>query len=68
MLAKLEKFKQSISAKPFTSSSEPGDNEEEEDVSDWKKVKLKFAPGSGKVKSLKVPSHLSEVLMDVVLH
>uniref|UniRef100_A0A1J3JZ12 Peptidyl-prolyl cis-trans isomerase CYP57 n=1 Tax=Noccaea caerulescens TaxID=107243 RepID=A0A1J3JZ12_NOCCA len=53
VLAKLEKFKQSISAKPFTSSSEPGDNEEEEDVSDWKKVKLKFAPGSGKDKMRK---------------
>ncbi|CAA7025482.1 unnamed protein product [Microthlaspi erraticum] len=53
VLAKLEKFKQSISAKPFTSSSEPGDNEEEEDVSDWKKVKLKFAPGSGKDKRRK---------------
>lgn len=62
MLAKLEKFKQSISAKPFTSSSEPGDNEdEEEDVSDWKKVKLKFAPGSGKVNSLTVPSILTLV-------
>lgn len=57
MLAKLEKFKQSISAKPFTSSnepvaftssSEPVDNKEE-DLSDWKKVKLKFAPERGKV-------------------
>lgn len=48
MLAKLEKFKQSIAAKPFGSSSEPGDNMEE-DVSDWKKVKLKFAPEHGKV-------------------
>lgn len=52
MLAKLEKFKQSISAKPFTSSSEPVDNKEE-DVSDWKKVKLKFGPEHGKVKSLR---------------
>lgn len=51
VLAKLEKFKQSISAKPFgSSSSEPGGgNIEEEDVSDWKKVKLKFAPEHGKV-------------------
>lgn len=57
MLAKLEKFKQSISAKPFTlsskpvamtSSSEPVDNKEE-DLSDWKNVKLKFAPERGKV-------------------
>lgn len=49
MLAKLEKFKQSISAKPFgSSSSEPG-GDTEEDVSDWKKVKLKFAPEHGKV-------------------
>jgi len=57
VLAKLEKFKQSISAKPFTSSnepvvltssSEPVDNKEE-DLSDWKNVKLKFAPERGKV-------------------
>lgn len=49
VLAKLEKFKQSISAKPFgSSSSEPG-GDTEEDVSDWKKVKLKFAPEHGKV-------------------
>lgn len=58
VLAKLEKFKQSISAKPFTSSnepvvltssSEPVDNKEE-DLSDWKNVKLKFAPERGKDK------------------
>ncbi|CAH8378033.1 unnamed protein product [Eruca vesicaria subsp. sativa] len=51
VLAKLEKFKQSISAKPFgsSSSSEPGGgNTEEEDVSDWKNVNLKFAPEHGK--------------------
>ncbi|KFK29908.1 hypothetical protein AALP_AA7G194000 [Arabis alpina] len=53
VLAKLEKFKQSISAKPFTSSSEPVEDDKEEDVSDWKKVKLKFAPEHGKDKMRK---------------
>ncbi|XP_010447295.1 PREDICTED: peptidyl-prolyl cis-trans isomerase CYP57-like [Camelina sativa] len=66
VLAKLEKFKQSLSAKPFTSTSKPGaltpksepgvltpssepvDNKEE-DLSDWKNVKLNFAPGKDKM-------------------
>ncbi|XP_024005906.1 peptidyl-prolyl cis-trans isomerase CYP57 isoform X2 [Eutrema salsugineum] len=66
VLAKLEKFKQSISAKPFTSSSEPGDNKEE-DVSDWKKVKLKFAPESGKDKMSRKDDPDAYVVVDPLL-
>ncbi|XWS26439.1 hypothetical protein CRYUN_Cryun26dG0032600 [Craigia yunnanensis] len=45
VLAKLEKFKQSISTKPEASSSEPG-GVHNEDLSDWKAVRLEFAPGT----------------------
>ncbi|MBA0568223.1 hypothetical protein Golob_005731 [Gossypium lobatum] len=43
VLAKLEKFKQSISTKPAASSSKPEDGDKE-DLSDWKAVRLEFAP------------------------
>ncbi|XVF35306.1 hypothetical protein REPUB_Repub18cG0134100 [Reevesia pubescens] len=43
ILAKLEKFKQSISTKSAISSSEPG-GDDNEDLSDWKAVRLAFAP------------------------
>ncbi|CAE6162653.1 unnamed protein product [Arabidopsis arenosa] len=75
VLAKLEKFKQSISAKPFTSSnepvaftssSEPVDNKEE-DLSDWKKVKLKFAPERGKDKMSRRDDPDAYVVVDPLL-
>ncbi|KAL1219551.1 Peptidyl-prolyl cis-trans isomerase CYP57 [Cardamine amara subsp. amara] len=66
VLAKLEKFKQSISAKPFTSSSEPVDNKEE-DLSDWKKVKLKFAPERGKDKMSRKDDPDAYVVVDPLL-
>ncbi|XVE97710.1 hypothetical protein REPUB_Repub03eG0042400 [Reevesia pubescens] len=44
VLAKLEKFKQSISTKPAASSSEPRGGGDNEDFSDWKAVRLAFAP------------------------
>lgn len=48
MLAKLEKFKNTISAESVESNSKArGGNDE--DLSDWAGVKLKFAPESGKV-------------------
>lgn len=48
MLAKLEKFKNTISTKSVESNSKAqGGNDE--DLSDWAGVKLKFASGSGKV-------------------
>ncbi|KAL1222340.1 Peptidyl-prolyl cis-trans isomerase CYP57 [Cardamine amara subsp. amara] len=66
VLAKLEKFKQSISAKPFTSSSEPVDNKEE-DLSDWKKVKLKFAPERRKDKMSRKDDPDAYVVVDPLL-
>ncbi|XVF89055.1 hypothetical protein PTKIN_Ptkin19aG0100200 [Pterospermum kingtungense] len=45
VLAKLEKFKQSISKKPEASSSEV-EEVDNEDLSDWKAVRLEFAPGT----------------------
>lgn len=51
VLAKLEMFKKSVSAKPNDLSNKSGDGEGE-DVSDWKAVRLKFAPESGKVRTL----------------
>ncbi|KAL5783474.1 hypothetical protein ACOSP7_008503 [Xanthoceras sorbifolium] len=47
VLAKLEKFKSGIVAKPNVSSSNTGGSEDE-DVSDWKTVRLKFTPEHGK--------------------
>ncbi|GAB4837068.1 cytochrome P450 monooxygenase 57 [Ancistrocladus abbreviatus] len=49
VLAKLEKFKKTFAAKPVASlgESEGGDNE---DLSDWRSHRLKFAPESGKDK------------------
>ncbi|XVE70881.1 hypothetical protein DITRI_Ditri10aG0105800 [Diplodiscus trichospermus] len=43
VLTKLEKFKQSISTKSAASSNEPGGGDNE-DLSDWKAVRLEFAP------------------------
>ncbi|KAE8664377.1 Peptidyl-prolyl cis-trans isomerase CYP57 [Hibiscus syriacus] len=43
VLAKLEKFKQSVLTKPIASSGEPG-GDDNEDLSDWKAVRLQFAP------------------------
>ena len=48
MLAKLEKFKATISAKPVESNSKPQGGKGE-DLSDWAGVKLKFATEPGKV-------------------
>lgn len=51
VLAKLEKFKKALSEKntPTTGGSEDVNNE---DLSDWRSVNLKFTPESGKVSSL----------------
>ncbi|KAF3447291.1 hypothetical protein FNV43_RR12473 [Rhamnella rubrinervis] len=46
VLAKLEKFKKAISEKSVAPTSESGGNNE--DMSDWGAVGLKFAPESGK--------------------
>ncbi|PWA89666.1 cyclophilin-like peptidyl-prolyl cis-trans isomerase family protein [Artemisia annua] len=43
MLAKLERFRASMFSKPASPKSEPKDKSEE-DLSDWKHAKLKFAP------------------------
>ncbi|GLT97244.1 hypothetical protein SLE2022_148170 [Rubroshorea leprosula] len=43
VLAKLEKFKQSVSAKPVASNDESGGGHRE-DLSDWASARLKFAP------------------------
>ncbi|CAN8327136.1 unnamed protein product [Cochlearia groenlandica] len=66
VLAKLEKFKQSITAKPLASSSEPVD-EKEEDVSDWKKAKLKFAPERNKDKMSRKDDPDAYVVVDPLL-
>lgn len=47
VLAKLENFKAAFSGKPLASSSESGGGNRE-DLSDWKSIKLEFAPESGK--------------------
>uniref|UniRef100_A0A2P2K2L6 Uncharacterized protein MANES_03G050500 n=1 Tax=Rhizophora mucronata TaxID=61149 RepID=A0A2P2K2L6_RHIMU len=47
VLAKLEKFKKTISAKAIASNSESG-RAGREDLSDWSTVRLKFEPESGK--------------------
>lgn len=51
VLAKLEKFKSGIAAKSNKSASDTGDTKDE-DLSDWKTVRLKFAPDHGKVRLL----------------
>lgn len=51
VLAKLEKFKNSISAKATTTTVE-SKHVNDEELSDWKSVNLKFAPASGKVSFL----------------
>lgn len=48
MLARLERFKNAISAKSVESNSEAGGGYDE-DLSDWTGVKLKFATESRKV-------------------
>lgn len=48
MLAKLEKFKATMSSKSVGADGESGGHKDE-DLSDWTKVKLKFEPQSGKV-------------------
>ncbi|XP_027330419.1 peptidyl-prolyl cis-trans isomerase CYP57 isoform X2 [Abrus precatorius] len=47
VLAKLEKFKNSLSAKA-TSTAGESENVNNEELSDWRDVTLKFAPESGK--------------------
>lgn len=44
-------FKKSVSAKPNDLSNKSGGGEDE-DLSDWKAVRLTFAPEHGKVRSL----------------
>ncbi|CAN8229612.1 unnamed protein product [Cochlearia groenlandica] len=66
VLAKLEKFKQSISAKPFTRSNEPVEIKEE-DLSDWKKVKLEFALERGKDKMSRKDDPDAYVVVDPLL-
>lgn len=46
-MAKLANFKKAISGKPATSSAESGGGND--DLSDWKSVRLKFTPEPGKV-------------------
>ncbi|XP_062159362.1 peptidyl-prolyl cis-trans isomerase CYP57 [Alnus glutinosa] len=46
VLAKLEKFKVTMSGKPMVSGSGSGDGNDE--LSDWKAVRLKFGPEPGK--------------------
>lgn len=55
LLAKLEKFKTSLSSKetPTTAESKHVNDEE---LSDWKSVSLKFSPAAGKVSFL-LPFH-----------
>lgn len=48
MLARLEKFKKALSVESTVSRSEP-EGGGDDNVSDWKDVRLKFAPDSGKV-------------------
>ncbi|KAL1353395.1 hypothetical protein HN51_017346 [Arachis hypogaea] len=48
VLAKLEKFKNSLSAKSAPKASESSDVVDDKELSDWKSVGLKFAPESGK--------------------
>ncbi|XP_061355882.1 peptidyl-prolyl cis-trans isomerase CYP57 isoform X3 [Gastrolobium bilobum] len=47
VLAKLEKFTNALSAKAAPTTGESGDNNGEE-LSDWKRASLNFAPDSGK--------------------
>uniref|UniRef100_A0A166ERV7 PPIase cyclophilin-type domain-containing protein n=1 Tax=Daucus carota subsp. sativus TaxID=79200 RepID=A0A166ERV7_DAUCS len=49
VLAKLEKFKATMSSKSVGADGESGGHKDE-DLSDWTKVKLKFEPQSGKMK------------------
>ena len=48
VLARLEKFRKNVLEleKPVEPSSETGSGGADEDVSDWKSVRLKFAPDS----------------------
>lgn len=46
-MAKLEKFKKGFSGKPEPSNAESGGGND--DLSDWKSVRLKFTPEPGKV-------------------
>ncbi|KAL2318016.1 hypothetical protein Fmac_031892 [Flemingia macrophylla] len=65
VLAKLEKFKSSLSAKatPPTDESEDVKNEE---LSDWKEVTLKFAPETGKWKNMPTCENSWESLSKMV--
>lgn len=49
VLAKLEKFKQGIFGNPEPQSNESGGSSNDEDLSDWTTMKLKFPPEHGKV-------------------
>lgn len=62
VLTKLEKFKASMSSKPIGSNGESGGGNNE-DLSDWTKVKLKFAPQPGKDNMSR-----SENVNDYVVH
>ncbi|XP_030490291.1 peptidyl-prolyl cis-trans isomerase CYP57 [Cannabis sativa] len=46
VLARLEKFRKNVIQKPAEPSSKTGSGGTDEDVSDWKAVRLKFAPDS----------------------
>ncbi|KAK9946244.1 hypothetical protein M0R45_011718 [Rubus argutus] len=47
-IARLEKFKKTLSVKPTAPDSESGGGHDE-DLSDWQKSRLKFAPETGKM-------------------
>ncbi|KAG9154075.1 hypothetical protein Leryth_000564 [Lithospermum erythrorhizon] len=66
-LAKLEQFKSFLDAKPNTSSSAKAPTAKGEDLSDWKTVKLQFAPELGKDNMKRSNDPNDYVLVDPLL-
>lgn len=67
VLAKLEKFKKEILEKPVAPSSESGTGGYKEDLSDWKNVRLKFAPELGKDRMSRSDDPNDYVVVDPLL-
>ncbi|KAI6685432.1 hypothetical protein NL676_031345 [Syzygium grande] len=65
VLAKLETFKASVLGRPLVSSAKAGDGDD--DLSDWKSVKLKFAPEPGKDRMSRNEDPSDYVVVDPLL-
>ncbi|XP_015884465.2 peptidyl-prolyl cis-trans isomerase CYP57 [Ziziphus jujuba] len=67
VLAKLEKFKSMISERPAAPSSESEGGGNNEDLSDWKAVRLKFTPETGKDRMSRSDDPNDYVVVDPLL-